>query len=85
MHFIENSKIGKSSTEYQAFLSLREKCPNTEFFLVRILLYSVQIQESKDHKNSAFGHFSCTPIIRSKRNLQMKRNNKKYALCIVLY
>ena len=24
---------------------LREKCPNTEFFLVRIFLYSVQIQE----------------------------------------
>ena len=28
--------------------SLREKCPNTEFFLVRIFLYSVQIQENTD-------------------------------------
>ena len=25
--------------------SLREKCPNTELFLVRIFLYSVRIQE----------------------------------------
>ena len=28
----------------------REKCPNTEFFLVRIFLYSVQIQENTDKK-----------------------------------
>ena len=27
---------------------LREKCPNTELFLVRIFLYSVQIQENTD-------------------------------------
>ena len=50
-------------------LSLREKCPNKEFFLVRIFLhsdwilrfsispYSVRIQENTDQK-SAFGHFS---------------------------
>ena len=30
--------------------ALREKCPNTEFFLVRILLYSVRIQENADQK-----------------------------------
>ena len=30
--------------------SLREKYPTTEFFLVRIFLYSVQIQENRDHK-----------------------------------
>ena len=32
--------------------SLREKCPNTEFFLVRTFLYldSVQIQENMDQK-----------------------------------
>ena len=29
-------------------LSLREKCPNTELFLVRILLYSARIQENTD-------------------------------------
>ena len=28
--------------------SLREKCPNTEFSLVFILLYSVRIQEKTD-------------------------------------
>ena len=37
--------------------SLREKCPNTEFFLVRIFLYSVQIEENTDKKNSVLGHF----------------------------
>ena len=31
-------------------VSLREKCPNTGFFLVRIFLYSVQIQENTDQK-----------------------------------
>ena len=29
---------------------LREKCPNAEFFLVPICLYSVQIQENTDQK-----------------------------------
>ena len=28
--------------------SLREKCPNTGLFLVRIFLYSVQIQKNTD-------------------------------------
>ena len=31
-------------------LTLREKCPNTEFFPVRIFLYSVRIQENTDQK-----------------------------------
>ena len=30
--------------------TLREKCPNTEFFQVRIFLYSVQRQENTDQK-----------------------------------
>ena len=34
----------------QKTLSLCEKCPNTEFFLVRIFLYSVRIWKSKDQK-----------------------------------
>ena len=39
--------------------SLREECPNTEFFLVRIFLYSVRIQKkTRTRKNSVFGHFS---------------------------
>ena len=31
-------------------MSLRENCPNTEFFLVHIFLYSVWIQENTDKK-----------------------------------
>ena len=30
--------------------SLRGKCPNTEFFLLRIFLYPVEIQENADQK-----------------------------------
>ena len=41
-----------------SLISLREKCRNTEFFLVRIFLYSVQIQEIRSRNNSVFGHFS---------------------------
>ena len=37
---------------------LREKGPSTEFFLVRIFLYSDIIHENTDQKNSVFGHFS---------------------------
>ena len=49
---------------------LREKCPNAEFFwsafsrvwteygnLLRKSLYSVQMQENTDQKNSVFGQF----------------------------
>ena len=51
-------------------LSLREKCPTTEIFLVRISRtrteygemrsispYSVRMRENTDQKNSVFGHF----------------------------
>ena len=38
--------------------SLREKWPNTEFFLLRIFLYLDWIQENTDQKKSVFGHFS---------------------------
>ena len=37
---------------------LCEKCPNTEFFLVRIFPYSVQMLENMDQKISVFGQFS---------------------------
>ena len=36
---------------------MHEKCPNREFFLVRIFLYSVKIQENADQKVSVLGHF----------------------------
>ena len=37
--------------------TLREKCPNTEFFLVRIFLYSDRILKNTDQNNSVFEHF----------------------------
>ena len=44
--------------------TLREKCPNTELFLVRIFLYSDCIRIQSEYRkmrirnNSVFGHFS---------------------------
>ena len=35
---------------YELKLTLREKCPNMEFFLVRISGYSVRIQENTEQK-----------------------------------
>ena len=37
--------------------TLREKRPNREFFLVRIFLYSVQIQENTDQKKLSIWKF----------------------------
>ena len=33
-----------------SYYTLREKCPNTEFFVVCVFLYSVRIQENTDRK-----------------------------------
>ena len=52
------SRSWKVGVEYTAqvhwfdfsLCSLCEKCPNTEFYLVRIFLYSVLIQENTDQK-----------------------------------
>ena len=41
--------------------ALREKCPNAEFFSG---LYSVQIQETTDQKNSVFGHFPQVVLVK---------------------
>ena len=35
-------------------LALREKCPNTEFFQVRIFLYLDWIQENTDQKKNPY-------------------------------
>ena len=40
----------KLSTDYILNLSRREKCPNTDFFLVRIFPYSDLIRENADWK-----------------------------------
>ena len=39
-------------------LSLREMCSNTEFFLVRVFLYSDWYRKIRTGKDSVFGHFS---------------------------
>ena len=44
---------------YSWTITLREKCPNTELFLVRILLYSDWI---RTRNNSVFGNFSHSVI-----------------------
>ena len=38
------------SLNVSLWVTLREKWPDTELFLVRIFLYSVQIQENTDQK-----------------------------------
>ena len=69
-----NFKFGKWPTLVRTItkpsfkhLSLREKCPNTEFFLLRISLYSdwirrspysVRIRENTDQKTFVYGHFT---------------------------
>ena len=40
----------KCVINYKRAGSLREKCPNTEFFMVPIFLYLVRIQENTDQK-----------------------------------
>ena len=40
----------ESSWEHSEEVALHEKCPNTELCLVRILLYSVRIQENTDQE-----------------------------------
>ena len=40
--------------------ALREKCPITEIFLVRIFLYLDWIQENTDEKSLCICHFSCS-------------------------
>ena len=44
-------KVHRTDLPYVTLMqALREKCPSTEFFLVRIFLYSVRIQENTDQK-----------------------------------
>ena len=47
----DDSMIPIHINRNQLMISLREKCPNTEFFLVLDFLFSVRIQENTDQKN----------------------------------
>ena len=42
----------------EATISMLEKCPSTELFLVHMFLYSDWIRENTDQNNSIFRHFS---------------------------
>ena len=48
--FLKNKDLLFNTVKENQKDSLREKCPNTECFLVRIFLYSVRIQENTDQK-----------------------------------
>ena len=45
------------NTKTECCHSLRAKWPNTEFFLIRLFLYSDWTQETKDRKKNIFRHF----------------------------
>ena len=42
--------VGRQNNDNNMCLSLSEKCPNKEFFLVRIFLYSLQILKNRDQE-----------------------------------
>ena len=46
LNFFKNQSLFWKALEPNK--TLHEKCPNKEFFLVRIFLYSVQIQKNTD-------------------------------------
>ena len=49
--YILESKVTPLKTNnWRVHVSLREKCPNTEFFLIRICLYSAWIRVNTDQK-----------------------------------
>ena len=58
-------------------LTLREKCPNTEFFLVPIFLYSVRIQENTDQKKLRIWHFSRSQLNKLKGESSKRKQVKK--------
>ena len=62
--------ISNLTTLKSTKLSLREKCPNTEFFLVRIFLYSVRVQENTDQKKNPYLDTFCVVFFRKMINLR---------------
>ena len=67
------------------YLILREKCPNTQFFLVRIFLYSVRIQENTDQKKLRIwalftqckSYFSWLTFVKNMLLIQLSLQKKK--------
>ena len=64
------------------FLVLREKCPNTEFFLVRIFLYSARILENKEQKKLGIWELStqCEQLV-----VGLIKRSYIYQICFSIY
>ena len=60
---------------------LREKCPNTQFFLVRIFPYSVRMRENTD---SVFGHFSRSDLLQGSVALN-NLASQYFVKCLLLF
>ena len=56
------------------YLTLREKCPDTKFFLVCIFLYSEWIQT---RKKSVFGHFLLRLTSLGMTTVELKKNPER--------
>ena len=75
-----------------SILALREKCPNTEFFLVRIFLYSDWIQENMDQRKPPdmdtfyavwiFGDWNLWRIKSPKNLIEVIQNNSCWPIDI---
>ena len=75
----------KTALNHLILNSLREKCPNTEFFLVRTFLYSGGIRRFTEkiqsnyrkiqtRKNPVFGHFSRSDFYLKVGNIVMQQS-----------
>ena len=74
----------KASANILSRQTLHEKCPNTEFFLVRIFLYSVRIQENTDQKKlriwtlfTQWELFRAASLIKIVTNYKLSNKNGK--------
>ena len=70
----ENAKLKK--------LPLREKCPSTELFLVRIFLYSGRIQENTNQKWLHIRTLFTQCTLNQNRLITMINSRMKYHFCI---
>ena len=67
------------SSKYSGFYKVRrEKCPNTDFFLVRIFRYSVRIWENTDQKKL------CICALFTKWEVHAKQNNNEFSIVLLL-
>ena len=78
VHYIEDQKL---SIQEIMKLTLREKCPNTEFFRYRFFrsVFSrirTEYGEIRTWKKAVFGHFSCSAIINERIFLSIIKSKR---------